>query len=146
MVAVKDMAIWINGNEAEYGWSSRTRFDDFVMNKLRPKKEEASEIQEHIDRHHIKVIKGRKYWYQWIDGKWISRGSAEKTEDPRTPLKEKKAKLEAAIDLLEKNMKSCAIKKNGKHLVFDVRVFKQYVDKKIPSSCILVSDLLNGKS
>lgn len=144
MEAVNNMAIWIDANGSDYSWSHRTRFDEYVQEKLRPMHEEVSNIQEQIDRHHIKTIKGRKYWYQWEDGKWTSRGTAEGKEDPRTPLKDKRAKLEEKIKALENDIRSCVVKKSGKHLVIDVAKFKQHADKKLPEDVIMVSEILGN--
>lgn len=136
-----NLAIWVGGNEVEYSWNSITKFDDLMNDKLRKIDNAIEGLETTIKRHHIKTIKGRKYWYLWDQGKHLSQGSAE-NGDPREQYRKKIKALQEKHARLKKNIQSCIIKKFGEHLVLDVQLFKKFVDRKLPEDAVLVSKIL----
>lgn len=139
-----NLAIWIGGNEAGSSWyESRTNFEELRDDKLRKIKNAIEGLEGTIKRHHIKIVKGRKYWYLWDQGKHRSQGSAE-NGDPREQYRKKIKQLQEKHAQLKKNIQSCIIKKFGDHLVLNVQLFKKFVDRKLPEDAVMVSKILEG--
>lgn len=109
--------------------------------KLREYTREIEKLEDVIKQHHLKTVKGRKYWYLWDQGKYHSRGSAE-NGDPREPFRKKIKVLQAKHDQRKKDIPTCIVKKFGDHLVLDVQLFKKFVDKKLPKDAVMVSKII----
>lgn len=140
-----NLAIWVGGNDTggSSWFNDKTNFEELRDDKLRKIKNAMEGLEDTIKRHHIKTVKGRKYWYLWDQGKHRSQGSAE-NGDPREQYRKKIKVLQEKHDQLKKNIQSCIVKKFGDHLVLNVQLFKKFVDRKLPKDAVLVSKILKG--
>lgn len=144
MQEAKNLAIWVNGAHRPYGWDASATYKEVIASKLIPQRRKADELKTTIERHTIKTVKGRKYWYAWLDGRWVSKGSAEKG-DPRADLKDELERMLKDIKAAEDRMLSAVVKIHGSHVVIDVGLYKKHIGARLPSSAILLSELLNGR-
>lgn len=132
-----NLAIWINGAAPE--WCDNT-LKNAIKNRIEKIQSEISEVEQKINSHHTKTVKGKKYWYFVQGGVWTYVGKV----DPRPALEKEKAALGAEKGKIKAEMQSCVVKKHGEHLVVDVEIFKKCVSKKLPQDMLLLSALLRA--
>lgn len=118
-----ERALWINGAGGELIDNS---LEYYVCQKRNALRRDISVLRQKASRYHTKKIKNNVYWYFVENGKWKFVGK----EDPRPDIMRQVAEIETRIKPLEERMRSCIIKKIGRHLVVDLSIVK----KEIPAA------------
>lgn len=129
-----DRVFWINGADR---WN-HDGLEMLIEDARRSAHDKIRAIEDQINSCNIKNIKGKPYWYQWIDGKHVYKGK----EDPRPPLREQLKELHDAQKEKAERMRSCIIKKIDKHYVIDLVKYKEHVQARLGKGMILVSEVL----
>jgi len=138
-----NVMIWVDGNGHGYGTDNLNGLIYLAEHEI---EQQIREARDQVNFFAKKERRGGKlYWYQWLPPtqSWKYIGVVGKGEDPRTPYRKRLSELEQHLENKKALMKSCVIKKLGRHLLIDIAAFREHVDKKLPGNIIKLEDVIS---
>lgn len=109
LVKTDNLSIWIEGVE---------NLEDYIENELRNSRIEIERMERTKMSFRTKNVKGKKYWYHWVDYTWKYMGSS----DPRPEIEKKIQNLRDKLKEKEKRLRSAQIARFGSHLLVNTKI------------------------